>query len=36
MQIGRPVLPKRLFDRKHAKLLITTAAEQIEKMACLL
>lgn len=32
MQIGRPVLPKRLFDRDHAKLLTMTAAEQIEKM----
>jgi hypothetical protein len=32
MQRGRPLLPQRLFDRHHAKLLVETAARQIDDM----
>jgi hypothetical protein len=30
MEIGRPKLPQRIFDRDHAKSLTLTAAKQIE------
>lgn len=32
MQRGRPTLPQRLFDRKHAKFLVKQAASAIEKI----